>query len=96
MIAQEKVKRWRVDHGLTIAQMARQLRISETLLYIVEDGGVTHPRVAERFQKLCGLTDLEAEGLIPVHLRPHGGDYDPERYLAPADIAERAQKRKEC
>ena len=30
--------------------------------------------------------------LVPVHLRPHGGDYDPDRYVAPADIAERRSK----
>jgi hypothetical protein len=35
---------------------------------------------------------LETEELVPVHLRPHGGDYDPERFLAPEDIAERRQK----
>ena len=92
MTAQEKVKQWRKDHGLTVEQMARQLHISEMLMTIIEDGGTTHPQAAERFQNLCGLTDLETEELVPVHLRPHGGDYDPERFLAPEDIAERRQK----
>ena len=49
MTAQEKVKQWRKDHALTVEQMARQLHISEMLMTIIEDGGTTHPQVAERF-----------------------------------------------
>ena len=75
----------RENVGLSIAEMATALGISEGLLRIVEEGGVTHPNIALKIQKRFKLTDLQTEDLMPLCRRPHGGDYDPNRYVAAVD-----------
>lgn len=85
MEVREKMRDYRKGLGLTVRQMARMCHISETLMGMVENGYVTHPKIAARIQEKYGLTDLEAEELVPVIHRPHGGGYDPERYVRDID-----------
>lgn len=80
MSVHEKMKKIREEKGLTRDEMADRCGISEVLLAIVENGRVTHPNIAERIRLEYGLTELEAEELIPYNRREHGGDYDPDRY----------------
>ena len=76
----------RKELGLSTKQMALyRYGISEVLLKMIENGAVTHPEIAQKIQKVVGLSDLQTEELIPLHRRPHGGDYEPNRYVAPAD-----------
>jgi transcriptional regulator with XRE-family HTH domain len=81
MNVREKMKAFRESKGLSKKQMARKCGMSEVLLGIVETAGCTHPNIVSRIQKQYELTDLEAEELLPLHRRPHGGDYDPDRYV---------------
>ena len=67
--------------GLSAKKMAmQQYGISEVLLKMIEAGEVTHPEIAKKIQRTLNLTDLQTEELVPLHRRPHGGDYDPDRY----------------
>lgn len=51
------------------------------MMEILEAGAVTTPKLVVRIAQEYGLTDLEAEELMPLHMRPHGGDYEPDRYV---------------
>jgi transcriptional regulator with XRE-family HTH domain len=75
------MREYRKSHSLSKKQMARKCGMSEVLLGIVEAGGYTHQNIVSRIQMQYELTDLEAEALLPLHRRPHGGDYDPDRYV---------------
>jgi hypothetical protein len=68
--------------------MARKCKISSGLLREVEDGWVTHPNIVIRIQRAYKLNDIDAESLLPMNRRMHGGDYEPDRYLMPCDIHE--------
>lgn len=86
MTARETMIHKRKEMGFSTKYMALyQYGISEVLLKMIENGAVTHPDIARKIQKVIGLSDLQTEELIPLHRRPHGGDYDPNRYVAPAD-----------
>ena len=76
----QKMVRRREHGGITIQQMAKKCRISEGLMRMIEEGEVTHPVIAQRIARRYRLTELEAEELMPLNRRPHGGDYDPDRY----------------
>lgn len=81
MTTREKMIKYRTDYGIDIQTMARQCRISSYLLTILEEGAVTTPKLVPQIAKAYGLTELEAEELMPLHMRPHGGDYEPDRYV---------------
>ena len=80
MDVRQKMRNFREEHSLTQAQMAKQCKISEALLYMIENADVTHPNIVKRIQKQYQLTDLEAEQLLPKNRRKHGGHYDPDQY----------------
>lgn len=72
--------------GLSAKEMALyHYGISTVLLKMIENGAVTHPEIAKKIQRVLKLTDLQTEELIPLNRRPHGGDYDPNRYVASVD-----------
>ena len=81
MTTREKMIKFREDYGVDIPTMARQCRISPRLLEILEEGGVTTPKLVPQIAAAYGLDELEAEDLMPEHMRPHGNDYDPLRYV---------------
>lgn len=81
----EKMVEFREKYGLSIRQMAEICGTSSDILGMVEKGDVTHPKIVERIRKGYKLTDLEAEELLPINRRPHGGDYDPDRYVTEID-----------
>ena len=60
--------------------MALVSGISETLLDLIEHGGVTHPDIAKRVVEAYGLPEACAEELIPRNYRKGEEEYDPERY----------------
>lgn len=83
MTTREKMIKWRNEMGVTIKSLSRRSGISETLLGMVEGGQVTHPVIAKRIQKLYGLTDKEAEELVPKIHRKSDPEYDPDKYVTP-------------
>lgn len=85
MTVREKMVEWRRSYGLTRKEMAVLADCSEGLLTGVERGDVTHPSIAHRIGMAYRLTELETEELMPRCRRIHGGDYDPDRYVASAD-----------
>lgn len=54
--------------------------ISEALLDLIENGGVTHPDIARRFVEAYEFPEDCIEELIPRNYRKSGGEYDPDRY----------------
>ncbi len=86
MTVREIMVHKRKTFGLSTKEMALQkYGISEVLLKMIENGAVTHPEIAKKIQNTLGLTDLQTEELLPLHRRPHGGDYDPDRYAIPPE-----------
>ena len=85
MNARERMKNYRCSFGLTIEEMAQCCGISGALLAMIEDGDVTHPNIVHKIQKVYNLSDLEAEELLPENRRPHGGKYDPDKYVLPIE-----------
>lgn len=81
MTTREKMVKFRESKGLDIRDMAYRCRIGPTLMEILEEGGVTTPKLVPQIAEQYGLTELEAEDLMPEHMRPHGPDYDPDRYV---------------
>ena len=84
MTVREKMAYIRGRRDMTKKQMAGYCGVSELLLSMVEAGHVTHPNLVRRIQVAYGLNNIEAEELLPVNRRPHGGDYEPDRF-APRD-----------
>lgn len=85
MSAREKMKEWRIVRSVTHKMISDSTGISEGLLKILEDGGVTHPSIVGIIQKFYGLTDSEAEELLPENRRPNGDKYDPDKYVTQID-----------
>lgn len=81
MTTREKMTKYREDYSIDLNFMAKQCGISPRLLEILEEGGVTTPKLVPQIAKAYGLNELEAEELMPEHMRPHGNDYDPLRYV---------------
>ena len=71
----------RKQMGLSIPDMARKCEIGSYLLQMIEVGAVTTPKLVPQIAEQYGLTELESEELIPEHMRPHGDDYEPNRYV---------------
>ena len=80
MTAIEKMKKWREESGITLKQMSTRSGISESLLDLIENGGVTHPDIAKRFVKAYGFPEECVEELIPRNYRKGTDEYDPDRY----------------
>lgn len=76
----EAMKNYRQWKRFSLEDMADICGISETLLQIIEDGGVTHPKIAERIKKAYKLTDIQAEQLVPEIHRPSSPNYNPDKY----------------
>lgn len=89
MTTREKMNKFRTDHNLSIPDMAKRCRISSYLLQLLEDGAVTTPKLVPQIAEEYELTELEAEELMPEHMRPHGNDYDPDRYVLNEPISSR-------
>lgn len=68
---------YRNDRQISRKAMADKLDISETLLAIVENGGVTVPGIAKRIGKYYKLTELQTEELMPECRRPHSPHFNP-------------------
>ncbi len=66
--------------------IANLLGASVMLMDILEEGGVTHPKLARKIGKIYGMTGAEIESMMPVNYRKHGKQYDPDRYKDPVDI----------
>lgn len=81
MDTREKMKAIRERKGLSVGEAAHKIGISETLLSMVENGAVTADGIVKRLQTAFGLTDIEAEELLPPNRRPHSPEYDPDKYL---------------
>lgn len=60
--------------------MSIRTGISEALLDLIENGGVTHPDIARRFVEAYEFPEDCIEELIPRNYRKGGGEYDPDRY----------------
>lgn len=81
----QKMVDYRNDHNITVPQMSRKLGISGQLLDILERGGVTHPNIVKRIQKVYGFTDDEVIMLLPKNRRPGHPEFDPDHYVLQAD-----------
>lgn len=60
--------------------MATRSGISESLLDLIENGGVTHPDIARRFVTAYEFPEDAIEELIPRNYRKGTDEYDPDRY----------------
>lgn len=80
MTTREKMTDIRIRNSYTMKDLAAKCKCSESLLGMIESGDVTHPRIVKRIAKVYSLTNLEAEELLPINYRKHGGEYDPDRY----------------
>lgn len=80
MTVRERMIAWRERFGVSRDQVAKEIGCSKDLLGMVEHGEVTHPSIAHRIGAAYGLSELETEELMPKNYRPHGGDYEPDRY----------------
>lgn len=77
-----KLIKHREELGLTIWQMAKRLGLTERLIEILENDGETMPLIiAKRIMPEYGLSREEGELLLPINMRPHGSDYEPNRYF---------------
>ena len=83
MTAREKMIAFRKKHNDDYDFLSHKCNVSARLIEMIENGHVTHPNIVERIKKVYHLTNLEAEELLPLNRRKHGGDYDPDRYFVP-------------
>lgn len=89
MGAREKMIAYRKLHetiGTPLNYISNKLKISPMLLDMVENGHVTHPKIARRMQELYDLTEEEYEELVPEIHRKSSPKYDPDHYKASADL----------
>ena len=66
---------FRNERQISLSTMAKKCDISETLLSIVESGGVTVPGIAKRIGECYELSELDIEELMPICRRPHSEFY---------------------
>lgn len=69
----------------TYDAISKKIGVSRGLIGMVEHGDVTHPKIVAKLQEFYGLTDLEAEELLPKNRRPHDPEYEPDKYVAEVD-----------
>lgn len=86
MTVREKLVKIREENDWTIKDAADACEISQGLMRMIEEGEVTHPKIAERIRRLYDLTELEAEELMPECRRVHQGTYEPDKYIEPDPI----------
>lgn len=89
MTTREKMVKFRTDYGVSLLDMAKQCKISTYLLDLLENGAVTTPKLVPQIASAYGLSELEAEELMPEHMRPHGDDYEPDRYVINTPVSSR-------
>lgn len=77
----ELMKQRRSDWCITAKQMAEKCECSEALIFMVENGDVTHPAIARRMQYYYKLTERQYETLIPEIHRPSSPKYEPDKYI---------------
>ena len=65
--ARATMRSLRSKRGMNVHDAAKALQISPKLLEEIEAGGFTHPKIAERIQKMFGLTDYETQQLVSPH-----------------------------
>lgn len=82
----ERIANARKESGLTQDEIGALFEVSAALMDILEEGGVTHPKIAKKIGGRFGLTELDVESIIPPNLRKHGGCYDPDKYRDLVDI----------
>lgn len=68
------LRQWRKERNMTAAGLAKQVRrwgggCSETLIDILEGGGVTHPEIAERIAAATCCTPAQRESIMPEKYR---------------------------
>lgn len=67
--ARATMQSMRAKRGMNAHDAAKALQISPRLLEEIEAGGFTHPKIAQRIQKMFGLTDFETAQLVsPNHV----------------------------
>lgn len=66
--------------------IANMLGVSVMLMDILEEGGVTHPKLAKKIGKIYKMTNSEIEAMMPENYRKHSKKYDPDKYKDPVDI----------
>ena len=69
----------------TYDAISKKIGVSRGLIGMIEHGDVTHPKIVAKLQEFYGLTDLEAEELLPKNRRPHDPEYEPDKYVAEVD-----------
>ena len=85
MDTREKMREWREAMHASYDMISKKIGVSSGPIGMVENGCVTHPKIVEKLQNFYGLTDIEAEELLPKNRRPNDPDYDPDRYVSEAD-----------
>lgn len=86
MNAIDKIRTWQDREQLDNFQAAKRIGISESLFFRVIHGYTTHPNIAKKIADICGLSELEAEELMPENRRLHGVHYEPDKYVRDVDI----------
>lgn len=81
MTVREKMIDIRTRNGLSLTQLSKACGVSELLLGMVEGGNVTHPLIVSKIQKAYGLSDEEAEELMPENHRKSSDNYEPDKYV---------------
>ena len=85
MTAREKMKAYREKNGYSVERMSRKSGASTVLLRMVENGNVTHPKIAEKIGKAYKLDKEDIYELMPENYRP-GENYDPDKYVEHVDV----------
>lgn len=81
-----KIKKVRETFQTDKQVIANMLEVSVMLMNILEEGGVTHPKLAEKIGKIYKMSNSEIEAMMPANYRKHGKKYDPDKYKDPVDI----------
>lgn len=79
MSVADKMKAYRKRKRYSIKDMSILCGVSETLLKMVENGLVTHPKLAKQIGEAYKLDEAEIYQLMPENYRP-GAKYDPDKY----------------
>lgn len=80
MNVREKMKAWRKERDLSLDIIAKNCGVSVEILNLVEQGGITHPKLVKKIQKVYNLSEREAEELMPENYRKSSSKYDPDYY----------------
>lgn len=77
----EKMIQFRQKRGYTRKEMAYLCDTSSDIIGMIENGDVTHPKIAERIGEVYGLSKEEIYELMPENRRPGSPEYDPDKYV---------------